>query len=226
MGEKTKLDYALTITQITVSAALTLVGIALTGAQVKATEERDALQRRSLQYSTLADITKRCMSTDANEQSQILSIVAFMSTEIPSRNSTKADDTFETTMKFCSQLVSRRQASSPPSLLATSPAPATPPSATIGSKWVYLGTYQQGEWRTHYLDFPPTMDPAKFTQTSPGAFKVQPETGALNLRTGEFSLGGDFPPVTSSLGVGRRVKILNTWQWFDSGNWWAKVEVL
>lgn len=97
-------------------------------------------------------------------------------------------------------------------------------------KWVYIGTYTNGVWATHYLDFGQVWNPTPYVKENPNrpqppVFRVRPETGALNLRGGKFSPTGAFPDVIGSLAPRTDVKLLETWRWFGSDNWWARVSL-
>jgi hypothetical protein len=229
--EKVTFSNKLTMIQIGVSALLAVIGIFLTASQYQAntqrgvadreaTEQRTRIDRQGKQLDSFFTLSMRCASDKQSERDGMIKLIGIYRTD----KSIERNEALEKVQVACSKLVNEGSAVATPGV---KPAPPASPAQAAGqSAWVYLGTYRKGAWETRYLNIPADLDPFKFISTSPGVYIVSRETGALNVRSGEFSHTGDFPPITAVLRSGKPVKILNTWQWFDSGNWWAKVQIL
>jgi len=103
--------------------------------------------------------------------------------------------------------------------------PSAPPNE--GERfWIYLGTLKNNKWETRYLKIPDDFNPATFDPTTDGKqgqYNVGPNN-PLNVRYGEFSPTGSFPPIAEALQPGTAVTLRSTAQWFDSGNWWATIQ--
>jgi hypothetical protein len=232
--EKVAFKDKISIVQITVSALIAVIGLTFTYAQFDATEKRTAADRRNKQFESFLTLSEQCASDDASARARISRVIF----EYRGNPNLGRDAALEEVMISCTKLITERDAgpatpgSATPGAKATpspaSPQPTAPPTGAEAAEiWVYLGTYRNKVWETRYLDFPKGLDPSAYTKASPGTYAVRYDTGALNVRTGPFSPAtGAFPPVTSSLAPGRKVRILSTWPWSNSDNWWAKVQIL
>ncbi|MEN8256267.1 MAG: hypothetical protein ABFS09_00205 [Thermodesulfobacteriota bacterium] len=87
--------------------------------------------------------------------------------------------------------------------------------------WVYLGNFENGVWKTQYLDFDINVNPSTLDMTIQ---TVKKETGSLNVRKGIPNVIGQFPKVIDVLKVGSEVEILDHKEWLTSGYMWARVK--
>jgi len=113
-----------------------------------------------------------------------------------------------------------------PSVRASNVTPSAPPNE--GKLfWIYIGNYKDNKWQNKYLNVPDDFDPAKFgvLADSKRVYKLNPRLKSLNVRFGEFSASGDFPPITNRpITADQEIKLRSTAQWFDTGDWWATIE--
>lgn len=227
--EKIAFKDKISVFQVGATIVLAIVGFAFTGVQVYGTEKRSKAERQDKQFESFLTLSQQCASDDLNERARIRRVLF----EYNQNPKLERNQMLEEVMGACSKLITERDAGglapsakpvpppAPPPKQSTAPPAAQPPPAKSPETWVYLGTYRNQKWETRYLDFSDKLAPGALK----GEYTVRDETGALNVRTGFFSpTTGAFPPVTSSLQPGKRIKILRTWPWYGSDNWWAEIE--
>jgi hypothetical protein len=226
--EKIAFKDKISVFQIGATIVLAIVGFALTGLQVYGTERRSKAERQDKQFESFLTLSQQCSSDDASDRARIRRVLF----EYNQNPKLERNQMLEEVMGACSKLITERDAGPLVASAKPTPPPARPPEpstipptgqtpAASPETWVYLGTYRNRKWETRYLDFSENLAPKALN----GEHRVRYETGALNVRTGPFSpTTGAFPPVTSSLAPGKRIRILRTWPWYNSDNWWAQIE--
>jgi len=90
------------------------------------------------------------------------------------------------------------------------------------SGWIYLGHYvaELRKWETRYFEFDKTINP----DSLPSILKVRYETGAIYVRAGMPTPGGEFQKVQDVLKPPSVVKVSSVKEWSSTGFMWAEIE--
>jgi hypothetical protein len=217
------------------------------------TYQKDQFERETKKFDIIVNLLQKCSSNNVSDREFANRYIgASKSISIAVFNDYFANDPkFDNAMSHCMNIVQNTEANiTSQSAIVAPPPDKLPPSARDGSSgetataatgsttpsappndgprfWIYLGTYKDNAWKTRYINIPDDFNPAKFkpeTDKNKGIYQVHSQTGALNVRYGEFGPFGGFPPPTSSpLRTGQKVELRSTAQWFDSGDWWATI---
>jgi hypothetical protein len=250
-GKNGLFDYGLTILSLLISGVLGVVTFNLSKQTDSYKQQVDQFEANNKKYTIISELLQKCTSDKKADENYLF----FLKTnqgrfDLSSIAPTLQDSdgfrkAFQSTLQACFDWTSNgaggattteasggSATSGGVSKTQASGGSATSDSELKKEHWVYLGTYD-GKWKTQYLSFPESFDPktlAKSAQPGP-ILKVRDETGAVNLRSGQFGSNGSFPPITGTLSPGASVEILRTWQWRvgeggpESNNWWAAVNV-
>jgi hypothetical protein len=220
VAEKSRLEIAVSYVALVVAGLWAVFGF-------RYNMQKDTFDKETKKYALVADLFKKCTSTDQIEQKSALQFLGLYSSATidpgPINEIFGGADEVKKFVSACATLVSAQVADQRPDQKTTDPSPtasqaaaAAPPPAAPRSAgppatpsaspndgqrfWIYIGNFKDGRWTNRYLDFPDNFDPAKFsvaTDSKRGVYRVRNQTGALNVRFGSFSATGDFPPPTS-----------------------------
>ena len=94
-------------------------------------------------------------------------------------------------------------------------------SSSKSKGWVYLGHYDQGDWKTQYLNFKEDVKPSAL---SGNTYQVWEKTGALNVRSGPPGLFGKVKKVIGVLAEGSEVILIGDPETTLSGYVWHEIE--